>query len=223
VTTGKWSDIRRERRRRRNFRADMGAKLHAGDPAITPAEYAEIVALGDQITDPSTAAQKGESVVFVARILHDGAPTGTLFQVGSGNAGITVNFDGAGAIQLLAKSGGGAANEIDVTVADNDPPQDSSSLLADGYHTYVLALEKDSGKPLTQIHFWFDGVYVDTGAADSDAGSGDWTNAADWFYGDQGPVAVNGDANGGTLTNVGLVDPLQIFFGRLPAPSVSNA
>ncbi len=223
MTTGRWSDIRRERRRRRNLRADMGARLHAGDPLIATAEYAEITALGDQIADPSSAAQKGESVVFVARILHAGVPSGTLFQVGSGNSGITVNFDGTGGIQLLAKSGGGAANEIDVTVTDNNPPQDASPLRADEYHTYVLALEKDSSKPLTQIHFWFDGVYVDTGASDSDAGSGDWTNAADWFYGDQGPATVNGDANGGTLTNVGLVGPLQIYFGRLPAPSVSNA
>ncbi len=220
MTTGRWRDIRRERRRRRNFRADMGARLHAGDPLIATAEYAEITALGDQISDASSAVQKGESVVFVARILHDGIPSGTLFQVGSGTAGITVNFDGSGGIQLLARATG---SNLDITVTDNNPPQDASPLRADEYHTYVLALEKDSSKPLTQIHFWFDGIYVDTGASDSDATSADWTNAADWFYGDQGPVIVTGDANGGLLTNVGLVGPLQIYFGRLPAPTVSNA
>ncbi len=175
------------RERRRNRFARAGL----------PASDARIPGPDGAIADPLSGTQRLESASLVMRVESFGAaPTGVLIQTGAiaDALRLTLAF-GAGESTLLLEvfeSSGLTINSGAVAV-DLD--------LSSGIHTYVVAVDPVTGN---RAKVYVDGkLLIDT--TEIGAGFAAWAGSANtWDY-------------AGSLSDIGIVDPLEIVLDKVPA------
>ncbi len=148
------------------------------------------------VVDPLSGTQKDELASIVMRIESFGSPTGVLIQTGAiANAlRLTMAFTGGESTLLLEVFETSALTINSGAVAlDID--------LSSGIHTYAVAID-----PVTEnrVSVYVDGVRV-INALQIGAGFAAWAGSANtWNY-------------AGSLSNIGLVDPLELVFDKVPA------
>lgn len=148
------------------------------------------------IVDPLSGTQKDEVASLVMRVESFGSPAGVLIQTGAiaDALRLTLAFSGGESTLLLEvfESSGLTINSGAVAL-DID--------LSSGIHTYAVAVD-----PVTEnrASVYVDGVRV-VNALEVGAGFAAWAGSGNtWNY-------------AGSMTNIGLVDPLEIILDKVPA------
>ncbi len=165
---------------------------------VTFADNVGLFAPDPSITNPVTLDESRGTAILIARFEHFGVPDGLIFETGNGAFRTELQFV-AGAIELLVRSGG--TDEVDVTVALDAPDS--------GRHTYVFAADPDPAGDLSvplEARLWLDGrlIFEETGVTTADATIAWASSTAAWGY-------------ASTMTNVGVIDDLELYLGQLPA------